>query len=54
MGLDKMKNPLMLLEEKDGKLVLEPATAVPIRDIPAETMSAWILEDEASMEKLKG
>jgi len=40
-------------EEVDGKLVLDPATAVPVRDIPKKTIRKWIGEDEAAMKALK-
>jgi bifunctional DNA-binding transcriptional regulator/antitoxin component of YhaV-PrlF toxin-antitoxin module len=46
LGLDRMENPLILAEEKDGKLVLEVAAAVRMRDIPAATVKGWLLEDE--------
>jgi bifunctional DNA-binding transcriptional regulator/antitoxin component of YhaV-PrlF toxin-antitoxin module len=46
LGLDRMKNPLVLAEEKNGKLVLEVATAVPVRDIPGSTIRGWIDEDD--------
>ena len=49
LGLDRLENPMLLAEERDGKLVLEPATAVPVRDIPESTIRQWIGEDEAAM-----
>lgn len=53
MGLDRMQSPLMVVEEQEGKLVMELATAVPLRDIPEETMRAWIAEDEADGASLR-
>ena len=53
IGLDRIENPMMLVEERDGKLVMEVAAALPIRDIPAETLKAWIAEDEADGEQLR-
>lgn len=47
MQLDQVDNPLMLVEEKDGKLTMELATAVPVRDIGEGTLKSWIAEDEA-------
>ena len=47
MQLDQVDNPLLLVEEKDGKLIMELATAVPVRDIDEGTLKAWIAEDEA-------
>ena len=53
MGLDRMKNPLMLAEWADGRLVMEPATALPVRDIPENTLKAWIKEDEVAGKALR-
>lgn len=53
LGLDKLPNPLVIIEEKDGKLTLEPAAAVPVRDIPARTIREWIADDEAAMAAFK-
>ena len=53
LGLDRMANPLVLAEEKNGKLVLEAATAIPVRDIPEATIRQWINEDEKAGETLR-
>jgi len=53
MGLDKLENPLLIVEERDGGVFLHPATAVPVRDIPAETIRAWIKGDETAMAALR-
>ena len=50
MGLDKLRNPLLLVEERDGGLFLQPAVAMPVRDLPKAQMQAWIARDEADME----
>ena len=49
MGLDKMRNPMLLVEEREGGLFLQPAVALPIRDIPKKQIEAWIARDEAEM-----
>ena len=49
MGLDKLRNPLLLVEERDGGLFLQPAVAMPVRDLPKAQMQAWIARDEADM-----
>jgi len=49
LGLDRLENPMLLAEEQDGKLILQPATAVAVRDLPKATMKKWISEDEAAM-----
>jgi bifunctional DNA-binding transcriptional regulator/antitoxin component of YhaV-PrlF toxin-antitoxin module len=49
LGLEGLENPMLIANEVDGKLVLEPATAIPVRDIPEKTVRKWINEDEAAM-----
>lgn len=53
MGLDRLENPLLVLEEREGGVFLHPATALPVRDISAETIHSWIREDEAAMTALR-
>lgn len=49
MGLDKMRNPMVIVEEREGGLFLQPAVALPIRDIPKKQIEEWIARDEAEM-----
>ena len=49
MGLDKLRNPMLLVEERDGGLFLQPAVALPVRDLPKAQLRAWITRDEADM-----
>lgn len=49
MGLDKLANPMLIVEERDGGLFLQPAVALPVRDIPKTAIKAWIARDEADM-----
>jgi hypothetical protein len=49
LGLDKLRNPMFLVEERDGGLFLQPATAMPVRDIPKAQILGWIARDEADM-----
>jgi len=49
MGLDKLRNPLVIVEEREGGLFLHPAAAMPMRDIPKAQIKAWIARDEADM-----
>jgi bifunctional DNA-binding transcriptional regulator/antitoxin component of YhaV-PrlF toxin-antitoxin module len=49
MGLDKVRNPMVLVEERDGGLFLQPAVALPVRDLPKAQIKAWIARDEADM-----
>ena len=53
MGLDRMDNPLIVVEERDGGVFLHPAAAMPVRDIPAGTIQSWIREDEEAMLALR-
>jgi bifunctional DNA-binding transcriptional regulator/antitoxin component of YhaV-PrlF toxin-antitoxin module len=50
LGLGRVKNPMMLIEEKDGKIIMEAASVVPLRDIPNATIKGWIADDVAAME----
>lgn len=49
MGLDKLRNPMLLVEEREGGLFLQPAVALPMRDISKAQIQAWIARDEADM-----
>jgi hypothetical protein len=53
MGLDKLNNPLLLVEERDGGLFLQPAMALPVRDLPKAQIQAWIARDEADMKAFR-
>jgi bifunctional DNA-binding transcriptional regulator/antitoxin component of YhaV-PrlF toxin-antitoxin module len=48
-GFDQMENPLVIIEERDGEMILRPAAAVPVRDLPKGLIEQWIAEDEAGM-----
>jgi bifunctional DNA-binding transcriptional regulator/antitoxin component of YhaV-PrlF toxin-antitoxin module len=50
LGLDAAANPMMLLELRNGGVFLQPAEAMPVRDIPLETLQQWISEDERGAE----
>lgn len=50
LGLHLADHPMMLAELRNGGLFLQPAEALPVRDIPLETMNAWIAEDERDAE----
>ena len=49
LGLDSVDSPLVIVEERDGGIFLQPATAVPVRDLPRQTLARWISRDEAEM-----
>jgi bifunctional DNA-binding transcriptional regulator/antitoxin component of YhaV-PrlF toxin-antitoxin module len=51
LGLDVAEHPMMLVELRDGGIFLQPAEALAVRDIPAETLREWIAEDEKDAEK---
>lgn len=52
LGLDTAQHPLMLVELRDGGIFLQPAEAVPVRDIPEEMLQSWIAEDEMDVEAI--
>ena len=41
---------MMLVEMRNGGVFLQPAEAMPVRDIPLETLQEWIAEDERGAE----
>lgn len=49
MGLDKLRQPMVLVEEREGGLFLQPAVTLPVRDLPKAQIQAWIARDEAEM-----
>jgi len=49
LGIDTSAQPLFILEERDGGVFLQPATAIPVRDIPAQQIQAWLADDEKGM-----
>lgn len=53
LGLDQLRNPTLLVEERDGGLFLHPAVALPVRDLPKAQIAAWIARDEADMKAFR-
>ncbi len=53
LGLDRMNHPLLIVEERDGGVFLQPATAIPVRDIPENMVRDWIKADEEEMDALR-
>ena len=53
MGINRVQNPLMLVREEDGKLIMELAEAVPVRDLAESTIAGWIAEDEAAGDDIR-
>ena len=51
LGLDRLASPLLLVEERDGGLFLQPSVAIPVRDLPREKLARWIARDDAEMAK---
>lgn len=41
---------MMLAELRNGGVFLQPAAALPVRDIPLEQMKKWIADDERDAE----
>ena len=46
LGLETAAHPMMLVELRDGGVFLQPAEALPVRDIPEVRLREWIAEDE--------
>lgn len=51
LGIDLAKHPMMLVELKDGGVFLQAAEALPVRDIPEQTLREWIAVDEQDAKK---
>ncbi len=51
LGFGSGEHPLILIEERNGEIVLRPASAVTVREIPAPVIQGWITEDEAGMQE---
>lgn len=52
-GFGAGDNPLILIEEREGEIVLRPASAVIVREIPAEIIQEWMAADEAGMREFE-
>ncbi len=53
LGIDKMSNPMFLVEECDGGLFLQPAVAMPIQNLPRRKIPTRITQDKADTEPAK-
>ena len=53
LGVSRLPNPLFIVEERDGGLFLQPATAVPVRELSRGQLQEWIADDEAGMAALR-
>jgi bifunctional DNA-binding transcriptional regulator/antitoxin component of YhaV-PrlF toxin-antitoxin module len=53
LGLDRLKNPLLIAEERDGGVFLQAATALPVRNLSRQQVQDWIKEDETGMAKFR-
>ena len=51
LGFDRLRNPMVLIEEREGGLFLQPAVAMAVRDLPKKQIAQWIARDEADMTK---
>ena len=50
LGLGASAHPMLLARMQDGGIFLQPATAMPVRDIPLDQMQQWIKDDEEGAE----
>ena len=53
LGLNRLRNPLLIAEERDGGIFLQAATAMPVRNLSREQIQEWIKDDEAGMANLR-
>jgi bifunctional DNA-binding transcriptional regulator/antitoxin component of YhaV-PrlF toxin-antitoxin module len=53
MGLDKLRNPMVIVEEREGGLFLQPAVAMAVRDLPKAQIKAWLARDADELKAFK-
>jgi bifunctional DNA-binding transcriptional regulator/antitoxin component of YhaV-PrlF toxin-antitoxin module len=53
LGLDKLASPMLLVEERDGGIFIQPAVALPVRDIPKARMQAWLTRDRDDLRSFR-
>jgi len=53
LGLDKLREPMVLVEEREGGLFLQAAVTLPVRDIPKGKIARWLARDEADMKAFR-
>jgi bifunctional DNA-binding transcriptional regulator/antitoxin component of YhaV-PrlF toxin-antitoxin module len=53
LGLDRKDHAILLIEERPDGVFLHPAVTVPVRDLPAETIRRWVVDDEADAASVK-
>ena len=53
LKLNRLASPMVVLEEKNGVVTMQSAIAMPIRDIPKDSIDRWILNDEADFNTYK-
>ena len=53
LKLNRLASPMVVLEEKNGVVTMQSAIAMPIRDIPKDSIDRWILNDEADFKTYK-
>jgi AbrB family looped-hinge helix DNA binding protein len=52
LGLEG-EEALVIIEEREGELVLRPAAAVPVRTVSVQEVEAWIAEDEEGFRRFE-
>ncbi len=53
LGLDRIDQPMVLVEECEGGIFLQTAVPVLLRDFTKTQMEQWIKGDKAGLTKLK-
>lgn len=53
LGLDRVKQPMVLVEERKGGLFLQSAAPVPLREFTKKQIDHWIEQDELEMVKFR-
>ena len=53
LGLSRLTNAMVLIEEREGGIFIQPAITVPIRNFSKLQMQRWIKDDEAAMARVR-
>lgn len=53
LGLDKLNQPMVIIEEREGGLFLQSAAPVPLRDFSKDQIQSWIKQDEEEMAEFR-
>jgi bifunctional DNA-binding transcriptional regulator/antitoxin component of YhaV-PrlF toxin-antitoxin module len=51
LGLDRLEQPMVLVEEREGGIFLQTAAPIPVREFSKGQIEQWIKDDEEGHQK---